>query len=115
MVRLLSGDRAARLDNQVASTAPNSRGATSLPSGDPNPTVTICSRSCATVVRNGIRGPFAPTALLMETRELPNRYTAHQPVPATTPQTDSTTNRRTGDDAPTPCRKLSRLTMVCLL
>src|SRR2546430_16054394 len=105
MIRLLSSVRAARLDNQVASTAASSRGATSLPSGDPNAEVTICSRSCARVVRNGIRGPFAPTALLMETRGLPNLYTAHQPAPATTPQIDSTTNRRTGDDELTPCRK----------
>src|SRR3954468_1710602 len=98
MVRLFSGDRAARLENNVASTAPSSRGATSLPRGEPNATVTICSRSWVMVVSNGIRGPFAPTALLTGTRELPSLYTAHQPAPATTPQTQSTTNRRTGDD-----------------
>src|SRR5438270_12758423 len=105
MVRLFSDDRAARLDSHVARTAPSSRGANSLPRGEPNATVTICSRPWLTVVRNGIRSPFASTALLTETRELPNLYTAHQPEPATTPQTQSTSNRRTGDDALTLVRR----------
>jgi len=43
--------------------------------------VTICSRSCATVVNAGIR-LAALTAFPIETSGLPKRRMAHQPSPA---------------------------------
>jgi hypothetical protein len=58
--------------------------------------------ACTIVVMNGMRESVFSTALRMETKGLPNRYSAHQPVPATTPQTQSTTKRRNGEDLLTP-------------
>nr|WP_254125305.1 hypothetical protein [Amycolatopsis sp. CA-230715] len=45
----------ARWAIRPASIAPISRGATSLPSGDPSATVTICSNACQVVASTGIR------------------------------------------------------------
>jgi len=63
-------------------------------------------------VKNGVREFLSSTALRMETKGLPNRYSAHQPVPATAPQTQSAKKRRNGEDALTPSRKLSWPTIV---
>ena len=74
-IRLSSAVSPARDENQVANIAPSSRGALSRPRGEPNATVTICSKACAIVARKGMRGPGAslPTAALTRTSGCPKR------------------------------------------
>src|SRR5471032_29663 len=101
--------REKRCDSQLALTAPISRGATSRPNGEPSATVIICSSAWIVVLKNGVFGLSDLTAAAMLTKGLPQRYSAHQPRPATRPQATNTAKRRRWLAAVTPSRKLSLL------
>ena len=82
-----------------------SRGATSLPRGEPIPTVIICNVACKTVVM-GFISIFPETAALISTTPLPYRWIRNQPMPPMTPQTSKGIRRSIGDTRATAAPKL---------
>lgn len=102
--RISSSSKPNRLPPAKANAAVISRGATSRPSGEPSPTVMICSRTWKTVVRNGSPCNGCFKAALISICGLPKRLSNHQPPPANIPHRINTPKRRPSEARATPSR-----------
>ena len=102
--RISPSSKPNRLPPTKANAAVISRGATSRPSGEPSPTVMICSRTWKTVVRNGSPCNGCFNAALIPMSGLPKAFSNHQPPPAIAPHSVSMATRRILEACATPSR-----------